>query len=75
MEINNFFKICDGSLDAVKAFTVEKLKVLGNIKKALRFSEIVNNVREQSEGKKTKKKIPENFEKNSPVFLQPSRIF
>lgn len=57
MEINNFFKICDGSLDAVKAFTVEKLKVLGNIEKALRFSEIVNNVREQSEGKKTKKKI------------------
>ncbi|MGN0581774.1 MAG: SCP2 sterol-binding domain-containing protein [Oscillospiraceae bacterium] len=57
MEINNFFKICDGSLDAVKAFTVEKLKVLGNIEKALRFSEIVNNVREQSEAKKSKKRI------------------
>ena len=56
MEINNFFKICDGSLDSVKAFTVGKLKVLGNIDKALKFSGIVNSVREQSEGKKSKKK-------------------
>ncbi|MGN1037577.1 MAG: SCP2 sterol-binding domain-containing protein, partial [Ruminococcus sp.] len=52
----NFFKICDGSLDAVKAFTVGKLKVLGNIDKALKFSGIVKSVREQSENKKSKKK-------------------
>ena len=56
MEINNFFKICDGSLDAVKAFTAGKLKVQGNIDKALKFSGIVKDVREQSEGKKSKKK-------------------
>lgn len=52
----NFFKICDGSLDAVKAFTVGKLKVLGNIDKVLKFSGIVKSVREQSENKKSKKK-------------------
>ncbi len=53
---NDFFKICDGSLDAVKAFTVGKLKVEGNIDKALKFSGIVKSVREQSEGKKSRKK-------------------
>lgn len=53
---DNFFKICDGSLDAVKAFTVGKLKVQGNIDKALNFSGIVKSVREKSEGKKSKRK-------------------
>ncbi len=53
---NDFFKICDGSLDAVKAFTIGKLKVEGNIDKALKFSGIVKSVREQSEGKKSRKK-------------------
>jgi len=53
---NDFLKICDGSLDAVKAFTVGKLKVEGNIDKALKFSGIVKSVREQSEGKKSRKK-------------------
>lgn len=47
----NLFKICDGSLDAVKAFTVGKLKVEGSIDKALKFSGIVKSVREQSESK------------------------
>jgi len=52
----NFLKICDGSLDAVKAFTVGKLKVEGNIDKALKFSGIVKSVREQGENKKSRKK-------------------
>lgn len=34
-------KIADGELDPVEAFTQKKLKVEGNIEKALRFKEIV----------------------------------
>lgn len=41
----DFLKIMDGSLDAVKAFTVGKLKVEGSIDKALEFSKIVEKVR------------------------------
>ncbi len=37
----NFCKIMDGSLDAVKAFTVGKLKVNGDLGKALEFSKII----------------------------------
>lgn len=42
---DNFIKICEGSLGAVKAFTVGKLKVEGNIDKALEFSKIVESVK------------------------------
>ncbi|HIV23663.1 MAG TPA: SCP2 sterol-binding domain-containing protein [Candidatus Merdiplasma excrementigallinarum] len=34
-------KIADGKLDPVLAFTLQKLKVEGNIDKALRFKELV----------------------------------
>ena len=34
-------KIADGKLDPVLAFTLQKLKVEGNIEKALRFKELV----------------------------------
>ncbi len=51
----DFLKICDGSLDAVKAFTVGKLKVEGNIDKALEFSKIVEKVRASKKSKSRKK--------------------
>jgi len=41
-------KIADGILDPVEAFTAKKLRVEGNIEKALRFKEIV----EMKQGKK-----------------------
>ncbi|MCH5296609.1 MAG: SCP2 sterol-binding domain-containing protein [Ruminococcus sp.] len=39
------FKIADGKLDPVLAFTLRKLKVEGSIEKALRFKEIVDSKR------------------------------
>lgn len=38
-------KIANGTLDPVLAFTLKKLKVEGNIEKALRFKEIVDRKR------------------------------
>lgn len=38
-------KIADGKLDPVLAFTLQKLKVEGNIEKALRFKELVETKR------------------------------
>lgn len=52
----DFLSICDGSLDAVKAFTNGKLKVEGDIDKALQVSEIFNKVKEQNQTKKTSSK-------------------
>lgn len=40
----DFIAICDGSLDAVKAFTNGKMKVEGDIDKALKMSEIFKTV-------------------------------
>ena len=37
-----FIKIADGKLDPVAAFTLQKLKVEGNIDKALRLKEIID---------------------------------
>lgn len=42
----DFLSVCDGSLDAVKAFTNGKLKIDGDIDKALKISEIFNTVKE-----------------------------
>lgn len=40
----NFFKIADGSLNPVAAFTLGKLKVEGSIEKALEFQKIVDQL-------------------------------
>ena len=42
----NFFKLADGSLNPVKAFTTGKLRVDGSIDKALEFQKIVDAVSE-----------------------------
>lgn len=47
----DFIKICDGSLDAVKAFTNGSLKIEGDIDKALKLSEIFNAVKEKNADK------------------------
>lgn len=52
----DFLNICGGTLDAVKAFTNGKLKVEGDIDKALQVSEIFNKVKEQNQTKKTSSK-------------------
>ncbi|MCM1330339.1 MAG: SCP2 sterol-binding domain-containing protein [Ruminococcus sp.] len=49
----DFLDICGGSLDAVKAFTNGKLKIEGDIDKALRLSEIFNQVKEKNQNKKS----------------------
>ena len=52
----DFLSICGGTLDAVKAFTNGKLKVEGDIDKALQVSEIFNKVKEQNQTKKASSK-------------------
>ncbi|MCR4890534.1 MAG: SCP2 sterol-binding domain-containing protein [Ruminococcus sp.] len=41
MSMDNFNKLIDGQLDAVSAFTLGKLKVNGDIGKALEFAKIL----------------------------------
>lgn len=43
MKMDNFVKLINGKLDAVAAFTLGKLKVDGDIGKALEFSKIIKN--------------------------------
>ena len=42
---DNFLKLADGSLDAVAAFTLGKLKIDGSVEKALEFKNIVDSVK------------------------------
>lgn len=44
LSAKNFFKLADGSLNPVAAFTLGKLKVEGSIEKALEFQNIVNQL-------------------------------
>ena len=41
MKMDNFVKLINGKLDAVAAFTLGKLKVDGDIGKALEFSKLI----------------------------------
>ena len=43
MKLNDFNKLIDGKLDPVFAFTTGKLKVDGDIGKALEFSKLIKN--------------------------------
>lgn len=52
----DFISICDGSLDAVKAFTNGSLKIEGDIDKALKMSEIFNTVKENAAAKSSASK-------------------
>lgn len=57
-------KIADGEMDSVWAFTTGKLKVEGNIDKAVRLNEIVQQKKKQAK-KETGKKEVKKTEKNS----------
>lgn len=46
-------KIADGELDPVAAFTEQKLRVEGNIEKALRLKDIIEMKRNELQGKKS----------------------
>lgn len=53
---DTFIKIADGKTDPVAAFTFRKLKVEGNIDKALRLKEIIDMKRKKDKkSKKTEK--------------------
>ena len=52
--VNTFMKIAEGKLDPVKAYTTQKLKVEGNIDKALRLKEIIDLKKKQNKKKKSK---------------------
>ena len=41
MKMTDFIKMMNGKLDAVAAFTVGKLKVDGDISKAIEFSKLI----------------------------------
>lgn len=43
MKMDNLVKLIDGKLDAVAAFTLGKLKVDGDIGKALEFANLIKN--------------------------------
>ncbi|MDO4156929.1 MAG: SCP2 sterol-binding domain-containing protein [Oscillospiraceae bacterium] len=47
----DFLKLVDGSLNAVFAYTTGKLKVEGNLEKALEFQKIVNAVKAKQKKK------------------------
>ncbi|MBQ8781588.1 MAG: SCP2 sterol-binding domain-containing protein [Oscillospiraceae bacterium] len=53
---DNSLKLADGSLDAVAAFTLGKLKIEGSIDKALEFKNIVDSVKKQVKKSRAKKK-------------------
>lgn len=64
---DDFLSICSGSLDSVKAFTNGKLKIEGDIDKALKMSEIFNAVKENNSEKaaKTAGSADEKTKKNT----------
>lgn len=45
MKTDNFLKMMNGKLDGVAAFTLGKLKIDGNIEKALAFSNLLKNTK------------------------------
>lgn len=49
-------KLISGELDPIAAFTVQKLRVEGNIDKALKLKELVDKNKAQKAAKKTTKK-------------------
>lgn len=49
---DTFMKIAEGKLDPVFAFTTQKLKVEGNIEKALKLKEIIDLKQKQAKKKK-----------------------
>ena len=58
-----FLKIAEGKMDPVWAFTVQKLKVEGNIDKALRLKDIIEIKQKQMKKEKKEKEKQEKIAK------------
>lgn len=56
---DDFISMCKGDLDPVKAFTCGKLKIKGDIDKALKVSKIFNAVKAKNTPKKSTKPAKE----------------
>lgn len=63
---DTFTKIAEGKMDPVAAFTIQKLKVEGNIDKALRLKEIIDMKKKQEkQAKKTTAKATKTAAKKT----------
>ena len=60
---DTFMKIAEGKMDPIWAFTVQKLKVEGNIDKALRLKDIIEIKQKQMKKEKKEKEKQEKLEK------------
>lgn len=60
---DTFMKIAEGKMDPVWAFTVQKLKVEGNIDKALRLKDIIEIKQKQMKKEKKEQEKQEKLEK------------
>lgn len=58
-----FMKIAEGKMDPIWAFTVQKLKVEGNIDKALRLKDIIEIKQKQMKKEQKEKEKQEKLEK------------
>ncbi len=58
-----FLKIAEGKMDPVWAFTIQKLKVEGNIDKALRLKDIIEHKQKQMKKEQKEKEKQEKLEK------------
>ena len=66
---DTFMKIAEGKMDPIWAFTVQKLKVEGNIDKALRLKDIIEikqkQMKKEQKEKEKQEKIAKKEEKNA----------
>lgn len=62
---DTLFKIADGKLDPVLAFTMQKLRVEGNIDKALKLKDIIEKKQEQLREERKAAKAAEKAEKKA----------
>ncbi|MDD7178787.1 MAG: SCP2 sterol-binding domain-containing protein [Lachnospiraceae bacterium] len=60
---DTFMKIAEGKMDPIWAFTVQKLKVEGNIDKALRLKDIIEIKQKQMKKEKKEQEKQEKLEK------------
>ncbi|MGN0496863.1 MAG: SCP2 sterol-binding domain-containing protein [Lachnospiraceae bacterium] len=61
-DADTFMKLAEGKIDPIAAFTIQKLKVDGNIDKALRLKEIIDLKKKQEKKEKKTKKTTKKTE-------------
>ena len=67
---DTFMKIAEGKMGPIWAFTVQKLKVEGNIDKALRLKDIIEIKQKQMKKEKKEKEKQEKLEKKEEKKLE-----